>query len=231
MFTEQDFENLVSRLQEVYGDFVTDSSSLSLLLRNCQQVSHLNKLEMGLLKGGKTYLFMWPSYGERIIDEKGFVNVDNVSTMRLFHVEGFRFMSEEDEEEGGTRPSVINRALEAYGDDLILDLEEKFNLSIRLGIYFEDSASQLGSILTRDTGWGIGRPYESCPLAASIQEISPYRSTSKLIHYGQDAHAVLHDYAEGDYDWNAWSGPGFLAFELPTHISIPISFNFPQGGI
>lgn len=232
MFTEQDFENLVSRLQEAYGDFITDSSSLSLLLRNCKKVSLSSRLTMGLLKGGKTYLFMWPSYGERIIDEKGFVNVDNVNTWRLCHVEGFRFMSDEYEEYGGTRPSVINRALEAYGDEVILDLEEKFNLSIRRESYI--SASNLGLILNLGTGWGIGRDYESCPLAVSIQEITPYVTmdfTSKLIHYDQDFHAVLHNYSGEDYEWNAWSGPGFLAFELPTHISIPISFNFPQGGI
>ena len=228
MFTEQDFENLVSRLQEVYGDFITDSSSLNLLLRNCQQVSHLGKLEMGLLKGGKTYLFIWSSYGK--FNEIGFIDVDNVSTMRVCHVEGFRFVSEEDEEDGTTRPVVVNRALEAYGDELILDLGEKFNLSIRPGIY--GSASQLGRLLTRDTGWGIGRPYETCPLAIIQQEVSLYSGTSKVIHYSQDTHPVLHDYAEEEYYWNAWgSSSSFLAFELPTHISIPISFNFPQGGI
>lgn len=226
MFTVQDFENLASRLREVYGNFITDSSSLSLLLRNSQKVSLSGYLEMGRLKGGKTYLFMWPSYGEEIIDKKGFVNVHNVNTWRLCHVEGFRFMSDEDEEYGGTRPSVINRALGAYGDEVILDLEEKFNLSIQPR---DGSAQKLGSILTRDTGWGIGRPYESCPLAVSIQEITPYARVEA--HYGQNVHAVLHDYSGEGYEWNAWSGPGFLAFELPTHISIPISFNFPQGGI
>jgi len=226
MFTEQDFENLVSRLQESYGDFITDSSSLNLLLRNCQQVSHLSKLEMGLLKGGKTYLFMWPRYGKRIIDEKGFVKVDNISSMMLYHVEGFGFISNPDEVHGVTRREVIILALEAYGDELILDLGEKFNLSIRPGIY--GSAHELGELLVNETGWGIGRHSETCPLALITQEISLYSGTN-LGFYSQEAHPVLHDYTEEGYYWNSWSSSNFLAFELPTHSSIPISFNFPQG--
>jgi len=229
MMTNQEFQNVVDKLQQQYGDFTKDSNSLRTMLQHNFKIVVKDFISMCDIEPNKVYLWITADFSD---------NSESYSMMKLIYSPGVQIGKEYEEEDEFSSPEEIQnfqRAKEFYGTELFPNLNSFALMNIACN---SQGAEVLANQISNNTGWQLRH---NCPLVLHHQTYTFYNGLgsifrrrggpgspimeSSCILYGSGT--LPHNRNRSTPAWNGWRNSGDKLYELSTNDIF--SLNYPIG--
>jgi len=231
MVTNREFQDVVDKLQQQYGDFTKDSNSLRTMLQHNFQIVAKDFISMCDIEADKFYLWITADSSD---------NSESYSMMKLIYSPGVQIGKESEEEDEFSSPEEIQnfqRAKEFYGTELFPNLNSFALMNIACN---SQGAEVLANQISNNTGWQLRH---TCPLVFHHQTYTFYhkgRSFSRLWSNSpiMESSCILYESGTLPHNrnrstpaWNGWSTirslDEFRLYELSTNDIF--SLNYPIG--
>jgi hypothetical protein len=233
MMTNQEFQNVVDKLQQQYGDFTKDSNSLRTMLQHNFKIVVKDFISMCDIEADKFYLWITADTSD---------NSESYSMMKLIYSPGVQIGKEYEEEDEFSSPEEIQnfqRAKEFYGTELFPNLNSFALMNIACN---SQGAEILANQISNNTGWQLRH---ACPLVLHHQTYTFYNGPDSLRRRGGPGSPIMESscilYGRGGLDeythrwgsgvsWNGWRSTYFNKFRLYELSTNDIfSLNYPIG--
>ena len=226
MMTNQEFQDVVDKLQQQYGDFTKDSNSLRTMLQHNFKIVVKDFIPMCDIEADKFYLWTTADTSD---------NSESYSMMKLIYSPGVQIGKEYEEEDEFSSPEEIQnfqRAKEFYGTELFPNLN---SFALRDITCNSQGATVLYETLAINTGWQLRH---ACPLVLHHQTYTFYNGPDSLRRRGGPGSPIMESscilYESGTLphnpSWNGWRPTYFNKFRLYELSTNDIfSLNYPIG--
>ena len=233
MMTNQEFQDVVDKLQQQYGDFTKDSNSLRTMLQHNFQIVAKDFISMCDIEADKFYLWITADTSD---------NSESYSMMKLIYSPGVQIGKEFEEEDEFSSPEEIQnfqRAKEFYGTELFPNLNSFALMNIACN---SQGAEVLANQISNNTGWQVRH---ACPLVLHHQTYTFYNGPDSLRRGKSPGSPIMESscilYGRGGLDeythrwgsgvsWNGWRSTDFNKFRLYELSTNDIfSLNYPIG--
>ena len=230
MVTNREFQDVVDKLQQQYGDFTKDSNSLRTMLQHNFQIVAKDFISMCDIEADKFYLWITADSSD---------NSESYSMMKLIYSPGVQIGKESEEEDEFSSPEEIQnfqRAKEFYGTELFPNLNSFALMNIACN---SQGAEVLANQISNNTGWQLRH---ACPLVLHHQTYTFYNGPDSLRRGKSPGSPIMESscilYGRGGLDeythrwgsgvsWNGWTNSGDKLYELSTNDIF--SLNYPIG--